>query len=100
MRIVRLVSIDDAIEFLNQLAKIDAFAIRVLIERRIVCNHKMAEHPTVQVDVKENHCFVGFLGVLNGLFGITEDGWGHIMAIYQDDGSVSFCRTEEWLKSQ
>ncbi|MCB9135143.1 MAG: hypothetical protein H6636_06940 [Anaerolineales bacterium] len=85
---------------MNILAEIDAPAIMNLIERRVKCNERLAEHPTVQVEAKDGEYFVGFLGVLNGMFGVTEDGYGHIVAIYHENGSVSFCRTEEWVKPQ
>lgn len=97
MRSVKIASLEDVIGFLNGLAELDAPAIMNLMERRVKCNERLAEHPTVQVEAREGEYFVGFLGVLNGLFGITEEGMGHIMAIYVD-GSVSFCRTEQWVK--
>lgn len=90
------VSLDEVIEFLNELVEIDKDCIENLIKNRVLCNNKMRDHDTVQVG-----CFpdlsVGFLGVLNGLFGVFDDGpkeyWGAIC--YDDRGK--FARTKnEW----
>ena len=94
------VDLDSVIVFLNQLIQIDSQAVGNLVENRVLCNEKMADHPTVQVGVVKTDTGerfeVGILGVINGLFGIDEDGHGGITAIVDDtDGLIKFVRTTE-----
>jgi len=106
------VSLDHVLWFLNALVKeVDADAIKALIETRVPCNTALADHPTVQVHLKghdnqdvdqipeaEREWQVGFLGILNGLFGRygenPKKGWGQIAAVFEEDGALSgFRRT-------
>ena len=58
----------------------------------------MADHPTVQVREKKWEYRAGFLGIINGLFGTNEQGWGRIAMVvnvkcpnsckFKDDGSL------------
>lgn len=70
------------INSLNELIEIDRRAIENLIGNRVACNEAMANHPSVQV--RENKPFkrysLGTLGLLNGLVGVQDDGWGYIAA--------------------
>ena len=91
----------DAVNLLNEMVKLDPAAMKLMVEARVECNKTLADHPTVQVGSKapaiHSLCLeseqalvytaeyrVGFLGVLNGLFGTQEggkyDGWGAISA--------------------
>ena len=75
------ITIQEMVDFLNEILKIDAIAITALFSLRIACNENLAKHETVQVGrLSENYCQVGMIGILNGLFGIDEHGWGHIAA--------------------
>ena len=51
-----------------------------LINTRFPCNTKIEDHPTVQVyfSEKETESTLGVLGILNGFFGVREDGFGPI----------------------
>ena len=90
----QVVSVDYVIEFLNSALKDDKEAIHNLIEQRVICNEKLADHPTIQVSCKNKEQFeVGLLGILNGLFGTTEEGLGLISAVYEDDRLVGFKKT-------
>lgn len=83
-------SIQDVIDFLNELLKVDENAVRLLIEQRVPCNNELADHPTVQVRSRPNtQPVVGLLGILNGLYGIDEKGYGPIGAIIESDGHIS-----------
>jgi len=79
------------VDFMNELIKIDRGAIQELIESRVVCNKKLAEHPTVQVSnyFGDGQYWVGMLGIFNGWFGAYDagpkQGWGPIAAIYSED---------------
>ena len=67
---------------------------------RLICNDAIANHPTIQVAAPKgemNFYNIGFLGLLNGLFGIRDnDGFGAITMQTHDDGSAQFVRTDSW----
>ena len=85
---VRDVTPELAVAYLNQLLEIDKKAIEALVLQRVPCEQSLAAHPTVQVAESEKGYAVGFLGVLNGMFGTHEHGyyagWGPLMAEFQD----------------
>ena len=56
-----------------------------LVNFRVKCNEPLAEHETIQVWSVSEECYVGLMGILNGLFGIDENGWGFIAAVFDDD---------------
>ena len=91
------ISLKETIAFFNDLLKVDPYAITKLIDKRVHCNKALADHPTVQVQVYADEEFrVGVLGVLNGLFGISETGYGQISAIIDNDGFIKeFIKTED-----
>lgn len=80
----------DVVKLLNQLTKIDPMAMHAMVNMRTLCNGKLADHETVQV---QNHANgvdfeVGTLGILNGLFGVFPDGpkkgFGPITAVFNE----------------
>jgi len=77
--------LDETIDFLNQLFEIDPNALAALIANRVPCNQGMADHPAVQVGKQNGGYHVGMLGILNGLFGTDERGYGAIMAVFDSD---------------
>jgi hypothetical protein len=82
------ITVDETIEFLNILLLIDQKAIQGLVNARVICSEKLASHPTVQVNGDGENYIVGLLGILNGLFGIDKKGYGAIMAITNDVGTI------------
>jgi len=90
-------NVDETISFLNSLLRVDHQAVEKLLECRVPCNDCMANHPSVQVqaDPSGGNPTVGFLGVLNGIFGADEEGWGQIAVVVDDeDGHIQhFFRT-------
>ncbi len=88
--IKKTVSIDEAVDFLNHLIELDRNAVAGIISNRVRCNRSLAEHESVQVlvDSRANAARVGFLGVLNGLFGVDDEGYGTIMALYDSKGRL------------
>lgn len=75
------VSIKEVITFLNECLKCDPDAISSLFSIRVACNKNMANHPTLQVaGLSDNYFIFGIMGLLNGIFGSDENGWGHIAA--------------------
>ena len=93
------VTLDETIDFLNELIKIDAPAIAALIANRVPCNKQLADHPTVQCLAQHGGFSVGMLGIINGLFGAHEGeyrhGWGPIMFILEDGNVERVNFTEE-----
>ena len=83
-------TITNVIDLLNNALKDDPIAISALVNHKVFCNDKLANHPTIQVDgYSEKGKFkVGLLGILNGFFGIDENQRRYISAIIEDDGTV------------
>jgi hypothetical protein len=86
-------SIESAVELLNGMLEADRDAITVLITKRVLCNENLANHPTVQVHDYDNGTpSVGLLGILNGIFGIYDEGKckgsGPIAVVVEEDGTV------------
>jgi hypothetical protein len=83
------------VEYMNDLLRIDPEAIVQLCESRVLCNDALRDHPTVQVATDENptpdgtSARVGLLGILNGFIGTRPEGHGYLMAVYEDDGTIS-----------
>jgi len=85
------ITIQETVDFLNELLKVDNQAINTLFSVRMACNKDLADHNTVQVGVFPPDYFqVGMIGILNGLFGKDEFGWGHICANYDNGNIVGF----------
>lgn len=98
------VTIDDAIELLNDALATDMAGMSALVNARVRCSADLASHPVIQVSQREGNVTkgeppivyqVGLLGVINGLFGIDERGHGPIAAICEDGLVVSFQRRRE-----
>ena len=77
------VTIEDCVNFLNDFCRNDQNSLTNLIEMRVICNKRLADHPSIQVGLHEGRFRVGLLGVLNGLFGFDpKDNFGAIAAVY------------------
>jgi hypothetical protein len=54
---------------------------------RIPCNEKLANDPTIQVAGTPHPCDhnfeIGLLGIINGIVGEHQNGWGYICAVFQ-----------------
>ena len=72
------VTIDDVIELLNDAFAKDPEAMSLLAQARVVCNDMLADHPTIQVGKFDEKYKVGLIGILNGIFGTNDKGWGVI----------------------
>lgn len=84
MPIRETASVDEVIALLNDAVRLDRNAIEALVESRVECNMALGKHETIQCLCKPDatKCKVGLLGVLNGIFGISETGWGIVTAVY------------------
>ena len=70
------VTIQEVVDYLNELMELDRVAVGALINNRVPCNQALAEHPTCQVRAQDGGHVVGLLGILNGMFGVDGEGWG------------------------
>ncbi|HYF75017.1 MAG TPA: hypothetical protein VD757_00405 [Candidatus Nitrosocosmicus sp.] len=82
----------DAVDLLNNALERDSQAVKALTETRVPVSDSpdglIADDCPIQVS-QENT--VGLLGIINGLFGTDEDGYGCIAAAYDENGNlVSF----------
>ena len=68
----------EVIAYLNRLLKIDRLAVETLFNVRVLCNDRMAKHPTVQVARFSQRYAVGIIGIINGMFGVDSNKWGCI----------------------
>ena len=84
----------EVVDFLNELLKVDRKGISDFFDTKTVVNNDLAGHPTVQVrghtntDPNDNVYTVAPLGVLNGMFGTDEDGWGCIYREVEENRST------------
>jgi len=98
------ITVDDVIALLNGMLECDQKATEALVEGRVLCNQIMADHPTVQVQETGHNFEVGLLGVINGMFGIDDQGWGPIAAQYEGDSAenlgllIGFERAENFKR--
>jgi hypothetical protein len=84
--------ITQAVNVLNEALESDPIAMNQLINLRVMCNENLARHPSIQVgkDNRYQHVWwVGLFGIINGIFGVDDEGWGFIEAEINDaDGMV------------
>lgn len=82
----------DVIDILNRAIKADQAAMTKLMSKRFYCNEELANDPTIQVRQEKSFGVPGGEGVvftisanglLNSLWGIDENGWGPIAAIFE-----------------
>ena len=77
-------AIAEAVRVLNRALATDRDAISELLTHYVPANDELLADPTVQaVEVGEegfDSPSVGALGLINGLFGVAQCGWGHIVA--------------------
>lgn len=85
----QFVSIQDVCALLNELVVLDPDCIKAFVFQRVPCNEAVADHPTIQVhQPKGEKPTVGLLGILNGIFGIQEDGMGALCAEVDDNNKL------------
>lgn len=96
------IDIDHTIRLLNEALKLDPQAVTALIEHRVPCNDQLADHPSIQCGHPPDQptARVGLLGLLNGIFGADENGWGPIAAVFEEpDTLVRFERSFRTAKA-
>lgn len=100
MTIKESVTVGEAINYLNSIMDADPLALRALLCTFIPCNQALADHPTAQISADWQEGFtVGLMGIINGLFGIDEKGWGAIAYfVSKENGLFKFDRTTDIAK--
>lgn len=88
------ITVDHAIEYLNQLLELDKPAIAALLANRVPCNQELANHPTVQASTQHGGYHVGLLGIINGLFGVDEKERGPITLVFDKGELAKFVQTD------
>lgn len=76
--------------------KIDMLLKNYFFDRK-ECNEKLAEHETIQIHLSNGVYRVGVLGLINGMFGIDENGYGAIMMILEDGVITKFKKLKEGI---
>ena len=84
---MKSVTVQHAVDVLNDALEADPDAVRHIIDHRVPCSNALAVHPTIQVGMNPDQV-VGALGLLNGIFGTSEDGDGFIHAIMDAAGNI------------
>lgn len=82
----------DVVDLLNDMLAKDRLAVEALMGFHIACNKDLADHPTVQTAGSViGVTSVGMLGLLNGLFGVFDEGKkvGHGIIVMTTDEPVS-----------
>jgi len=97
------ITAQDAVDVLNRALEADRGAVMALRDAKVPCNDALALDPTIQVSSTNDPAIVhdayqggelitvgggkryqvGFLGMLNGIFGILPSGQGRIAAVYE-----------------
>jgi len=87
------ITVEDALAVLNRAFEADPEAMDALRLAKVPCNKKLGNDPEIQVGLASRYFknrepdrpyAIGFLGVVNGLFGIDEaTGYGAIAMSYQ-----------------
>lgn len=79
---VQQVMIDHAVQILNEALALDPSTITRMMMNRFMCTQALADHPSIIAD--DMGPTVGPLGIINGIFGLDEDGNGSIAAVIDE----------------
>ena len=88
----------DAIDVLNRMLQTDREATLELFNLEVPCNEGIGDDPTIQVGpsyLDDTPLVVRPLGVINGLFGVGEDGFGPIAMYFDREGRLE-CFMDTW----
>lgn len=75
-------TINHAVQWLNEALEADREAIQHLFDLKVSCNAALASHPTFQIQVGPDGHWITPIGLVNGILGIREDGWGYVAIVY------------------
>jgi len=86
------VTIDEVVAFLNEALALDKQAISQFLNRRVSVNDAILNHPTIQCRVKDSQGSLNLVGLINGLFGTDDRGFGAICYIAVEEDILKFER--------
>jgi calcineurin-like phosphoesterase len=92
------ISAQFVVDFLNELVRLDKYALTDLMTERVRVSKQFTTHPTVptkddQVDGPE----IGMLGVINGMFGLEGETQAiEVVIDKHTDVIIEFRLTEPW----
>lgn len=89
-----VITLDEMIDYLNELLHLDPSTIGALVANRVPCNQYLAEHESVQVVSQNRGWHVGLLGILNGMWGTYNGVDGPIAVVFQDGNLVKFVKRQ------
>ena len=85
----------EAVKVLNEALAADPIAVNALMRMMVPVNELLAAHPSIQVGKGsdmggefDDAYYMRPLGLINGLFGVNDDGWGYIFAETDDKGNI------------
>ena len=84
-------AIENAIRVLNEALAADPVAVKQLMSLGVEVNTEaLRDHPTIQVgsSVPGGPVVLRPLGLVNGLLGARDDGWGFVAAVTDDAGDI------------
>lgn len=88
-------TLDDVIQYLNEILRLDRPAIAALVANRVPCNDALADHESVQVMPQHGGYHVGLLGILNGMWGAFNGVDGPIATVWNDGYLVRFAKRQD-----
>lgn len=92
------ISAQYVVDFLNQLLRLDKYALTDMMSERISVNTELKNHPTVQFkELVEGVPEIGLMSVINGMFGL--EGETFAIEVIRDERTeviLEFKLTEPW----
>ena len=74
-------AVNNAVKVLNEALAMDPQAMNEIFKTEWFCNETLLNHPTIQAS---DLGYVRPIGLINGLFGVDNVGWGHIQIVLKD----------------
>lgn len=92
------ICVEFVVEFLNELVRLDKYAMTDMMSERITVNKDFRNHPTVKVkELVEGVPEIGLLSILNGMFGL--EGETQAIEVIRDERTeviTEFRLSEPW----
>lgn len=83
------ITLDEFIGKLNEFLLLDPDAFEAIFTHRVRCNEFVARHETIQVGkTRGGYYRLSIVGLLNGVFGIDENGSGDLCGVYDEQNNL------------
>lgn len=92
------ISAQYVVDFLNELVRLDKYALTDMMTERISVNKELMNHPTVLVkELVEGVPEIGLLSIINGMFGLEDETVAiEVIRDKHTDVITEFRLTEPW----